>query len=246
MNIIIHSISAYMEKPVLLLLIVLIVVTALMVGLLVSEYFTEHRHLNIALPGLLDELKEASEKENTSGKGGETKKKKEDKNQSFETGSNLAEVIKNAGLFIRQRDRLLELISHPDYTDFMRESLAVRLLTEEQEFYDRRILLSDLIAKIAPMLGLLGTLIPLGPGIIALGQGDTATLSASLLTAFDTTVVGLICAGLATLVSSVRNLWYRNYMSIFETLMECILELEKKETKPLKEQVSDMMPAEDS
>ena len=88
---------------------------------------------------------------------------------------------------------------------------------------------SDLIAKIAPMLGLLGTLIPLGPGIIALGQGDTAALSASLLTAFDTTVVGLICAGLATIVSAIRNLWYRNYMSIFETLMECILELEKND-----------------
>lgn len=38
------------------------------------------------------------------------------------------------------------------------------------------------------MLGLLGTLIPLGPGIIALGQGDTQTLSTSLLTAFDTTI----------------------------------------------------------
>ena len=34
-----------------------------------------------------------------------------------------------------------------------------------------------MIAKLGPMFGLLGPLIPLGPGIVALGQGDTVTLS---------------------------------------------------------------------
>ena len=206
MKIILHSISSYMEKPVILALLILALITALLLGMLISEYLTEHRHLTLVLPQLLDKLKEAKEQD-----------------------KDLGGVIAQAGLFPRQRDRLLELIRHPDYTDFMRESLAVRLLKEEQEVYDRRLLVTDLIAKIAPMLGLLGTLIPLGPGIIALGRGDVTTLSASLLTAFDTTVVGLICAGLATVISAIRKVWYRNYISIFETLMECILDLEKKE-----------------
>ena len=83
-------------------------------------------------------------------------------------------------------------------------------------------------AKIGPMLGLLGTLIPLGPGIIALGQGDTITLSSSLLTAFDTTIMGLIAAAIAIVISTIRTRWYTDYMSILETLMECILEAEKK------------------
>ena len=205
MKVILHSLSTYMEKPVILALLILALVTALMVGLLISEYFTEHRHLNLTLPRFLDDLKKAKDQK-----------------------KDLKRTIAKAGLFPRQRDRLLELLKHPDYTDFMRESLAVRLLKEEQEVYDRRILVTDLIARVAPMLGLLGTLIPLGPGIIALSRGDVAALSSSLLTAFDTTVAGLICAGIATVISSVRRLWYRNYMSIFETLMECILDLERE------------------
>ena len=203
MNRIIHTISSVMEKPVIALLILFIVVTAVMVGFLLAEFFTEHRHLKITLPALLDQLKNEEEDRET--------------------------VIQNAALFPRQKEKLLEILRHPDYSDFMRESLAVRLLREEQEYYDRRILLSDMIAKIAPILGLLGTLIPLGPGIIALGQGDTATLSTSLLTAFDTTVVGLICAGVAMIISAIRKLWYGNYISILETLMESILELEKND-----------------
>ena len=208
MNRIIHTISALMEKPVIILLIVLIALTAVLLGALVAEYFTEHRHLKLILPSLLDKMKEAEE-----------------------TGSpgDMEKVIRKAVIFERQKSKLLELIRHPEYTDFMRESLAVRLLQEEQEYYDKRILITDLIARLAPMLGLLGTLIPLGPGIIALGQGDTTTLSSSLLTAFDTTVVGLICAAIAMVISAVRNMWYRDYMSIFETLMECLLELEKND-----------------
>ena len=78
---------------------------------------------------------------------------------------------------------------------------------EERSHYEKILKVSDIIARIAPMFGLLGTLIPLGPGIIALGQGDTYTLSTSLLTAFDTTVAGLISAAAAFIISAVRRSW---------------------------------------
>ncbi|MEM9313606.1 MAG: MotA/TolQ/ExbB proton channel family protein, partial [Pseudomonadota bacterium] len=55
----------------------------------------------------------------------------------------------------------------------------------------RRIARADLAARIGPSLGLMGTLIPLGPGIAALGQGDFRTLAIAITTAFDTTVLGL-------------------------------------------------------
>ena len=49
----------------------------------------------------------------------------------------------------------------------------------------------DLLARFGPMLGLMGTLIPLGPGLSALGRGDMATLASAVTVAFDTTVLGL-------------------------------------------------------
>ena len=134
-------------------------------------------------------------------------------------------------LLKRKRNAILELLYHPDITPLMRESLAARIVEEEQNVYSRRIRISDIIAKIGPILGLLGTLIPLGPGIIALGQGDTITLSSSLLTAFDTTILGLLSAGTAMVISTIRKSWYNNYMSVLETLAECILEVEKRNVK---------------
>ncbi len=197
-------IASSMEIPVVILLLVLIAISVFMIGWLATEFFTERRHLNEELPKMIDEL-----------------------NETENTGEVEWSVIKS-GLLKRQREALLELIKHPDITPLMRESLAVRLIQEEQSFYDRRLKISDVIAKIAPMLGLLGTLIPLGPGIIALGQGDTITLSSSLLTAFDTTIMGLIAAAIAVVISTIRGRWYTDYMSMLETLMECILEVEKK------------------
>jgi len=81
------------------------------------------------------------------------------------------------------------------------------------------------------MAGLLGTLIPLGPGIIALGQGDTLTLSQSMLTAFDTTIAGLIAAGICLVVHSFRTHWYRGYMSDLETLVDCVVDIKASEAE---------------
>ena len=109
----------------------------------------------------------------------------------------------------------------------MRQALAVSMLGREKARYDRIIKLSDLLSKLAPMFGLLGTLIPLGPGIAALGEGDTFTLSNSLLIAFDTTVAGLVSAAVALVVSSVRRGWYAQYIKDLDTVAECVLEMEK-------------------
>ena len=119
---------------------------------------------------------------------------------------------------------MAELTRHPDFSPELRQALAIRLLDQEQERYDGILRLSELVARLAPMFGLLGTLIPLGPGILALGQGDTFTLSASLLTAFDTTVAGLLAAAVATVISSLRRAWYRQYVSQLEVLSQCVLD----------------------
>jgi biopolymer transport protein ExbB/TolQ len=199
-----RTIAESMKIPVIVLLLILVAVTVFMIGWVITEFFTERRHLRAKLPALVDQLNTTQNK------------------------VQVDRCIESSELLFRQKKALKELILHPDITPLMRESLAVRLLQEEQSFYDRRLKISDVIAKLGPMLGLLGTLIPLGPGIIALGQGDTITLSSSLLTAFDTTIMGLIAAAVAIVISTIRSRWYANYMSVLETLMECILEVEKK------------------
>ena len=200
-----RNFSTIINIPVIVFLIVLIFTTLVLVGALIGEYAVEHRYLKVELPKFLDKI-----------------------NDRAKDTEQIRECIRDSGLLKDQKHSLIELTMHPDMTPVMREALADRLIDEEQEKYDKRTKLPDYIAKLGPMVGLLGTLIPLGPGIMALGQGDTATLSASLLTAFDTTIAGLFAAGVAMVISGIQKGWYKKYMSIFEACVECMLEVVNK------------------
>lgn len=80
----------------------------------------------------------------------------------------------------------------------------------------RRLERSDLLARIPPMLGLMATIIPLGPGLAALGQGDPAKLATAVTVAFDATVLGLV-AGIAGLViGKLRRRWYEELLESLE------------------------------
>ncbi|HLA34798.1 MAG TPA: MotA/TolQ/ExbB proton channel family protein [Rhodocyclaceae bacterium] len=85
-----------------------------------------------------------------------------------------------------------------------------------QQLARRRLERSDLLARIPPMLGLMATIIPLGPGLAALGQGDPAKLAGAVTIAFDATVLGLV-AGIAGLViGKLRRRWYEELLESFE------------------------------
>lgn len=72
----------------------------------------------------------------------------------------------------------------------------------------RRIERADFITRIAPMLGLMGTLIPLGPGLAALGDGELTILTTAMTVAFDTTVIGLLAGIVGFVLGRVRRRWY--------------------------------------
>ncbi|MDZ7663652.1 MAG: MotA/TolQ/ExbB proton channel family protein [Thiohalophilus sp.] len=81
----------------------------------------------------------------------------------------------------------------------------------------RRIERADLLARIGPMLGLMGTLIPLGPGLAALGQGDLQTLARAVTVAFDTTVLGLLVGIAGFILGRLRRRWYDQLLDTLET-----------------------------
>lgn len=193
-----RTIAAALQTPVIVVLLLLMGVTVIMTGTLIAELFTERLHMKAKLPELLRALQRKE-------------KAQED-------------IISGSGLLKRQKRVLLTVCGEKELTPLKRESLAAELLEREQGHYELRTKITDMVMKLGPMFGLLGTLIPLGPGIIALGRGDTYTLSASLLTAFDTTIAGLTAAAVATVVSAVRRRWYARYMGLLGSVMECLLE----------------------
>ncbi len=80
----------------------------------------------------------------------------------------------------------------------------------------RRIDRADLLARSAPMLGLMGTLIPLGPGLSALGEGDLEVLATAVTVAFDTTVIGLLTGMVSFIIGRLRRRWYDELLDELE------------------------------
>ena len=131
----------------------------------------------------------------------------------------------------RQKLVFSKLLNTADLPEETRLAAAKRMLEGEEDYYHRILRITDTAAKLGPMFGLLGTLIPLGPGVVALGQGDTATLSQSMSIAFDTTIAGMITAAVCALISTVRKRWYASDIADVEAVMEGCLQ-EMKEVGP--------------
>ena len=106
-----------------------------------------------------------------------------------------------------------------------REAFARKLIESEEIKAANSIEKTDIIAKIAPAVGLMGTLIPLGPGLAALGGGDIQLLSQNLLIAFDSAIIGMAAASIAFTISRIRRRWYEDQLSTLDTLAESILEV---------------------
>ncbi|QDV23206.1 MotA/TolQ/ExbB proton channel family protein [Aureliella helgolandensis] len=65
------------------------------------------------------------------------------------------------------------------------------------------------LVKLGPGLGLMGTLIPLGPALVGLAVGDIQTMSNNLVIAFSTTVLGLFVGLVAGYLVSVKKHWFQ-------------------------------------
>jgi biopolymer transport protein ExbB/TolQ len=66
------------------------------------------------------------------------------------------------------------------------------------------------LTKYGPAIGLMGTLIPLGPALVGLAEGDLATLSNQMVIAFSTTAVGVLISLIALAINSAKKGWYRD------------------------------------
>lgn len=66
--------------------------------------------------------------------------------------------------------------------------------------------------RVAPMLGLVATMIPMGPALKALADGQLSEVSANLTVAFSAVILALLAASLTYLVVNVRRRWYAEEM----------------------------------
>ena len=86
-----------------------------------------------------------------------------------------------------------------------------------------------ILVRAAPALGLIGTLIPMGTGLAALGQGDMTRLSSDLVIAFTTTVVGLAVGITAFIFYTVKRRWVEEDIKNMELATEIMVNPPERE-----------------
>ncbi len=134
------------------------------------------------------------------------------------------ETIKNSIIPISQKKILTRIAESEKLTKKSRIALARKFVDKEEDKISKTLEKTDIITRIGPTLGLMGTLIPMGPGLAALGTGDVTTLSQAIIVAFNTTVVGIGSGAIAYVVSKIRRRWYDEYLSNLDTLSDVVLD----------------------
>lgn len=196
----IHIISESLLTPVVILLVVSIIIVLLAFGGMINEYISRKAIKSVELEELI-------------------------RNISFSSDvSQMKEKINESNLFDFQKNILVRIANNHDIGPDARKALAGDLISEEETRLIKNCNKTDILVRVGPSLGLLGTLIPLGPGLAALGSGDISTLAQSLTIAFDTTVTGLSVGALSYLISKFRKQWYESDLITVETLAEAELE----------------------
>ncbi len=89
---------------------------------------------------------------------------------------------------------------------------------------DKELTPSKMLAKMGPMFGLMGTLIPMGPALVGLSTGDIASMAYNMQVAFATTVVGLFSSAVGFAVQQVKRRWYVEEMNQLVFVAELLKE----------------------
>lgn len=90
-----------------------------------------------------------------------------------------------------------------------------------------------LVSRIAPMLGLIATMIPMGPALKSLADGNVQGISENLIVAFSAVIFGLVIASITFWVASVKKRWLAAELVAVARLLEPELMLDEKQKEKL-------------
>lgn len=103
------------------------------------------------------------------------------------------------------------------------------LLAEYEMQADKNISTSKVLTKMGPILGLMGTLIPMGPALVGLASGNIASMAYNMQVAFATTVVGLVISAIGFLTQQLKERWALRNLTILEYFVDIVKQSQKSE-----------------
>ncbi|EPD28262.1 outer membrane transport energization protein ExbB [Capnocytophaga granulosa] len=107
---------------------------------------------------------------------------------------------KDNSLYIKYLRAILARPADDTYADYM--------ITNFENEAEKDVVTSKLLAKVGPVLGLIGTLIAMSPALTGLSQGDISKMASNMQVVFATTVVGLVVSLVGLVTLQFKQRWY--------------------------------------
>lgn len=137
-------------------------------------------------------------------------------NRDFEKAAGSLRLLKQNFLVKKFAANAAEHIAKSNFS-------ALEWAAQESEIkMAKRLEQTRIVATISPMIGLMGTLIPLGPALIGLSQGDIEELANNLMIAFATTVIGLFAGSIGYVLTQIRKRWYWEDMADIDYILDSL------------------------
>lgn len=192
---VLYTFSASLLYPVVITLILLAVYSLMLIGEFVSEFARRHRdieNLELCCNSTHEHLK----------------------NKDMEKAASSLRLVKQNFLV---KAFAIDSANHIEKNNL----ISIERLAQDYEIkMAKRLEQTRIVATISPMVGLMGTLIPLGPALIGLSQGDIEQLANNLMIAFATTVIGLFAGSISYVLTQVRKRWYWQDMADIDYILD--------------------------
>ncbi len=193
-----YTVTIALLYPVIIGLLLLLVYSLVEIGAFFSEYTSRNRNLKKLRIGCWDAKEFLA--------GGEIEK--------------ASETVVSSGssyLLSKFSNELSEFIGKRNF-----KTEAEKLLQEYEITIWERTERERILIRVGPMLGLMGTLIPMGPALMNLAEGNISEMATNMIVVFSTTVLGLLIGGINYVMATIKKRWYSQDLSDMEYVVEVL------------------------
>ena len=141
---------------------------------------------------------------------------------SAEKVENLKSILpqKDNSLYIKYLRKLLSREPSEAYSEY--------LISNFETEADKDLSISKILAKIGPVLGLIGTLIAMSPALVNLSSGDVSGMAYNMQIVFATTVIGLVVSMVGLITLQFKQRWYSQESNHLFYISQILIEKSKK------------------
>lgn len=153
----------------------------------------------------------------------------------FALGSFFAKTWQRKHNAVQYKNAQEELTSVGGYDLFNFYAQAIKAKAKNLSFDDlevfalKKLEIVRLVTRISPMLGLIATMIPMGPALKSLADGNIQGISDNLVIAFSSVIFGLVVATITFWVATVEKRWLAVELLDCQKLMVADKEKEAEE-----------------